>query len=57
MKILRDLDGNLIPKPVKCVNCGLERGRHKANTFNCPAIKSKFPYFHEDKFYTPKEKK
>lgn len=37
----------------KCKHCGMGKGEHKANTFNC-MIKTKykkFAHFYEDMFY------
>jgi hypothetical protein len=57
MKIKKDLDGNPIKEPVKCIHCGYRKGLHQATTLNCPFNAKPFTWFYEDKFYTPKETK
>lgn len=55
-----DIEGNVIVPDPKCMNCGRDKGRHKAKTLNCPfgtGRLSKFCSFYNDKFYEPKVKK
>ena len=46
-------------KPIKCKNCGKEKGNHKATTLNCPfGMNTRIGYtsFYLDKKFEPKEK-
>lgn len=51
----KDLDGNPIPKVVKCRHCGYEMGRHKAGTLSCPFGRGKFPHYFTAQFYEPRQ--
>lgn len=56
MKVVYDLEGNLVEKPKKCKNCGYTKGQHKANTLNCPFDGKRFTSFYKDKIYSLEEK-
>ena len=60
MSELFRLDGTPVQKPIKCKHCGMIRGMHKAQTFQCPAkwSKGRAGYTHYvEQVYEPKETK
>jgi hypothetical protein len=52
-----DIFGKPLTAPIKCKNCGRERGKHLAGILACPLTTKQFTYFSKDKFYEPKEKR
>lgn len=40
----------------KCKLCNKAKGKHKADTLNCPIGRGRFPTFKVNEFFTPKRK-